>query len=184
MQRRYGPKAITFDNNKVNYFPEKWLKPEKLVVVHAPSSPIIKGTPLVRAAIKKLQLEGYDFEYVELIGVPNVVVLNELKRAHIILNEFYAFVPGVFGIEAMSNNAVLLCSADRRIEPTLFEGANEAWVVTPYWLIYDKLKEVLDSPIDQLKRQADEGTLWARKYCTYSFSREYLNSVISEIKSC
>lgn len=180
IERKCHPFLYFADEKKIQYIPEKY-KRDKKVVLHAPSSPIIKGTPIVRAAIKQLQEEGYDFEYVELIGVPNTQVMSELAKAHIVLNEFYAFVPGVFGVEAMMNNAVLLTSADKNLEPTLFEGANDAWVVTPYWQIYNNLKQALDSSMDELKEQADNGTRWVEKYCTYEFSAKYLNQVIDDL---
>lgn len=168
------------DERKIRYVPEKFSQEQK-VVLHAPSSPIIKGTPIVRAVIKQLQEEGYDFKYVELIGVPNSQVMAELAKAHIVLNEFYALVPGVFGVEAMMNNAVLLTSADRNLEPTLFEGANDAWVVTPYWQLYNKLKSALEADMRDLQVQADKGTAWVEQYCTYSFSADYMNKVIEQI---
>ncbi|TLX45199.1 hypothetical protein C1E24_20150 [Pseudoalteromonas phenolica] len=180
IERKCHPFLYFADETKIQYLPEKY-KQDKKVVLHAPSSPIIKGTPIVRAAIKQLQEEGYDFEYVELIGVPNTQVMAELAKAHIVLNEFYALVPGVFGVEAMMNNAVLLTSADSELEPTLFEGANDAWVVTPYWQIYNNLKQALDSSMDELKDQADNGTKWVEKYCTYEFSAKYLNQVIDDL---
>ncbi len=167
--RKTFPFLYFYPDDRICRIPSKWENKKYLIVVHAPSSPLIKGTPLVRAAIKKLVMEGYVFEYIELIGVPHLTVLETIKRAHIVLNEFYAFVPGVFGVEAMAANAVLLTSADREIEPTLFEGANEAWVVTPYWMIYEKLKFQLDHP-DSLQSQADRGTEWVRRYCSYSSS--------------
>lgn len=169
------------DESKILKNTDKYCENDKLIVVHAPSSPLIKGTPLVRAAVKKLKEEGYEFAYTELIGVPNSEVLEALRKAHIVLNEFYAFVPGVFGVEAMMNNAVLLTSADKNIEPTLFGDANEAWVVTPYWLIYDKLKIQLDKPMADLKKQADKGTEWVEKYCTQSFSSKYINDAIRSL---
>lgn len=169
------------DDGKICFLPEKFQNNLKKIIVHAPSSPIIKGTPLVRAAIKKLQEEGYVFEYIELIGVPNTRVISMLKKAHIALNQFYAFVPGVFGIEAMMNNTVLLTSADRNIEPSLFEGANEAWVVTPYWRVYDNLKEQLEKPMEELKIQADKGTAWVTKYASSSFSSAYMQNILNSL---
>lgn len=180
IERNCHPFLYFADERKIQYLPEKFQQETK-VVLHAPSSPIIKGTPIVRAVIKQLQEEGYDFEYVELIGVPNTQVMAELAKAHIVLNEFYALVPGVFGVEAMMNNAVLLTSADRELEPTLFEGANEAWVVTPYWQLYNNLKYALESPMEVLKDQADKGTQWVEQYCTYEFSSNYLNNVIEQL---
>ncbi|MBD9484618.1 hypothetical protein IB229_16685 [Pseudomonas sp. PDM14] len=179
MSRETFPFLYFYPDENIRRAPCKWKDTTLPVIVHAPSSPLIKGTPLVRAAIKKLMLDGYDFEYIELIGVPHSTVLETINRAHIVLNEFYAFVPGVFGVEAMAANAVLLTSADRGIEPTLFEGANEAWVVTPYWMIYENLKLQLDHP-DALQDQADRGTSWVREYCSYSASsarfREYVDA--------
>jgi len=172
------------EKKQIREYPDKFSNNEIVKIVHAPSSPIIKGTPLVRAAIKKLKEEGYIFNYVELIDKPNKVVLEELSTAHIVLNQFYAFVPSVFGIEAMANNAVLLTSADKNIEPSLQGEANEAWVVTPYWLVYDKLKEQLDKTMLELKEQADKGTEWVKKYCTEEYSAKYLNNVINEITNC
>lgn len=179
IERETLPFLYFYPDERIRRVPSKWQEVKSLVIVHAPSSPLIKGTPLVRAAIKKLILDGYDFEYIELIGVPHSKVLETIKRAHIVLNEFYAFVPGVFGVEAMAANAVLLTSADREVEPTLFEGANEAWVVTPYWMIYENLKSQLDHP-DTLQRQADRGTSWVQEYCSYSSSsarfRDYVDA--------
>lgn len=181
---------ITRDTKPFLYFVEesnivvstnKFSDGKELVVLHAPSSPIIKGTPLVRAAVKKLKDEGYQFRYVELMGVPNSDVLDALKNAHIVLNQFYSFIPGVFGIEALMNNTVLLTSADKNIEPSLFGEANDAWIVTPYWQIYEQLKKQLDTPMKDLKRQADKGSAWVKKYCTQSFSSKYINNIIKSL---
>jgi hypothetical protein len=151
----------------------------EIIVLHGPSSPLIKGTPIVRAAIKKLQAEGYKFKYVELINVPHEQMLTTLKSAHIVLNEFYAFVPGVFGLEAMASSCVLLTSADRTIEPTLDEGANEAWKVTPYWSVYDNLKLYLDNP-EMMKPQATAGYMWAKQHCTYAAGAKKIKDIIND----
>ena len=151
----------------------------EIIVLHGPSSPILKGTPIVRAAIKKLQVEGYKFKYIELINVPHKQMLDTLRSAHIVLNEFYAFVPGVFGLEAMASSCALLTSADSTIEPTLDEGANEAWKVTPYWSVYDNLKLFLDNP-EMIKPQAIAGFNWAKKHCTYTVSGKKMNDIIND----
>ena len=158
---------------------EKFNNPNEVVVLHAPSSPIIKGTPLVRAAIKKLTVEGYIFKYVELINAPHEKVLKELQKAHIVLNEFYAFVPGVFGLEAMASNCALLTSADEYVETTLPNGANKAWYVTPYWNIYDNLKFFLDNP-EKIKTQAIAGFEWAKKNYQYDAAVSKLNEIVND----
>lgn len=148
-------------------------------IVHAPSSPIIKGTQIVRASIKKLQENGYKFKYVELKNVSNSKVLEELRNAHIVLNEFYAFTPGVFGVEAMANHCALLTSADSVIETCLPSDSNEAWFVTKYWQVYDNLKLLLDNPI-LIKKYADRGFDWVIRNASYSVVKKRLMRDLSE----
>ena len=157
---------------------DKYKNVETIKIVHAPSNPIIKGTPLVRAAIKKLKSEGYNFNYVELINVPHERILSELRGAHIVLNEFYAFVPGVFGIEALAAHCALLTSADCMIETSLPKDSNAAWMATKYWKIYDNLKYLLDNP-SEIKKYADTGFEWAKRNWAYSIVRENLRNTLS-----
>lgn len=148
-------------------------------ILHAPSSPIIKGTQIVRAAIKKLTIEGYAFEYTELIGAPNEQVLSTLRDSHIVLNEFYAFVPGLFGIEAMAAHCALLTSGDPSIETSLPSDAAGAWMITKYWQIYDNLKYMLDHP-EEVKLIADAGFEWAYKHWRYSVVKEQLQEILAQ----
>jgi hypothetical protein len=159
-----------FPDDQIRENPGKWRDLDRLTVVHAPSSPIVKGTPLVRAAVKALKEDGFEFDYVEIIGKPNSEVREILLHAHIVLNEFYAFVPGVLGVEAMAANAVLLTSADPEIEPSLGDAASTAWVVTPYWRIYEVLRATLTDRAS-LQRQADQGTAWTRENCSATACR-------------
>lgn len=177
-ERPTHPPMYFFPNERIAHRPDKWRDPLHIVIVHAPTSPVIKGTPLVRAAIKRLREEDYVFEYVELTNQPNAVVLATLERAHVVLNQFYAFIPGVFGIEALAANTVMLTSADGSLEPSLPAGANDAWVVTPSWRIYENLKAVLDDP-SSMQRQADAGTAWVEENCSRSVDRSRLLSILS-----
>ncbi|MGO4343144.1 glycosyltransferase [Pedococcus sp. 2YAF34] len=153
--------------------PEKWRDLARPLVVHAPTSPIIKGTPLVRAAVKGLHEQGFEFEYLELSNQPNSAVLDVLSRAHVVLGHFYQFIPGIVGLEAMASNCVLLTSADADIEASLPPGANEAWVVTPSWLIRENLERLLSRPKD-MQSQADKGTAWVAAHCSRSVDRSRL----------
>ena len=156
---------------------QKFTQLDSIIIVHAPSAPIIKGTQLVRAAIKKLQLEGYYFEYVELQNVSNEKVLETLYHAHIVLNQFYAFMPGLFAIEAMAAHCAVLTSADKNIEKNLPEGANEAWFLTRYWEVYGNLKQLLDNP-ELIKEYADRGFSWAYTNYRVSHISKYLNELL------
>jgi hypothetical protein len=128
--REHSPLKSRFKNGRVK-------------VVHAPTSKLIKGTALVRSVVKKLKSEGWDFEYVELFDAQREQIFFHLQDADIVLNEFYSFLPGVFGVEAMYFKCALLTSADSGIEKWLPSGADHAWMKTRYWEIEQNLKLLL-----------------------------------------
>jgi hypothetical protein len=168
-----------YDEKKFNKNSDIFKVIKKVKILHAPSKPLVKGTSLVRAAIKKLIVEGYDIDYVEIQNMPNEVVLEHLKSTHIVLNQFYVFVPGVFGIESMANNCAVLMSADPSIETGLPQDSKDAWMITRYWEVYDNLKYLLDNP-KKIKYYADNGYNFAYKHYTYEAAGEYINKVLVE----
>lgn len=153
---------------------------ERLVVVHAPSSPVIKGTQLVRAAVAQLQSEGYDFEYLELQDVTNSAVRAALARAHIVLNEFFAFVPGVFAIEAMAAGCAVLTRAEERMEPQLPPGSDEAWLVTRHFEVERHLRLLLDDRA-RITAQATAGREWVLRHAVSSVSGAVLNHKLQAV---
>ena len=179
LQSRQYSWPCMYDKSKFFKNNSKFLNLVSIKVLHAPSSPLFKGTSLVRAAIKKLEIEKYNIEYIELQNMPNRVVLEHLKSSHIVLNQFYAFTPGLFGIEAMANHCAVLMSADPSIETGLPQKSKDAWMITKYWEVYDNLKYLLDNP-DKIKYYADNGYDFAYKYCTYEAAGKYINSVLKE----
>jgi len=147
------------------------------LVVHAPTAPAIKGTDRVRAAVQQLRDEGYDFEYLQLEGVRNDEVLRTLRRAHIVLNQFYASMPGQLGFESLASRCVLLQSADETVERTLPAGANEAWLVTGPEEIADHLRGLLDEP-SRWRDQAERGWEWAWRHYSMSQAGPALNAIL------
>jgi hypothetical protein len=166
---------------KNNFFKniEKYDNLDCIKILHAPSSVLFKGTSLVRAAIKKLEIAGYNIEYIELQNTPNNLILEYLKSSHIVLNQFYAFTPGYLGIEAMANYCAVLMSADPSIETSLPQNINDAWMITKYWEVYDNLKYLLDNP-KRIKYFANNGYEFAINHYTYEVAGEYINKVLKE----
>lgn len=152
---------------------------DKIIVVHAPSKPIIKGTAAVRAAIEAARLSHPELEYRELTGVDNHQVVAELREAHIALNQFHSYVPGVFGIEAMANRCVMVSSADPLVETDL-EDAEGAWVVSTGTQLATTLQRLLDSP-ELLEAQARRGHDWARAHASASATGARLRRLLDEL---
>jgi len=148
----------------------------RIVVLHAPSNPTIKGTPVVRAVMGRLCTRYAHVEYRELEGIPNSEVLGALDEAHIVLNQFYAQMPGVFGIEAMARACVMVCSADPDIETDLAD-ARGAWIVAAPDDLEARLSELLDAP-QRLREQASRGLDWARGHASASASAASLAAIL------
>lgn len=70
-------------------------------IVHAPSRPLAKGSHVFRQVIDELRGEGFEIEFVELVGVTNARVLEELSSCDFILDELYSDTPmAMFATEA------------------------------------------------------------------------------------
>ncbi len=158
---------------------DKFEAPERIVVVHAPSNPLLKGTDVVREVMARITQSHPQVEYRELIGVPHEQVLAALDEAHIALNEFYASVPGVFGVEAMARRCVLVTSARFADEPDLGEDADDAWVIADVDSLHDELRTVLAHPAE-MAAQAERGWNWAKRHASASASTKALNQALSE----
>jgi hypothetical protein len=160
--------------------PGKFANLSPIRVVHATTAPVIKGTPLVRAAVAQLKAEGYEFEYRELIGVTNAEVKEALANAHIALNQFYGFSPAVFGVEALAAGCAVMMSADENVESDLPAGSNECWVVTKHHEVYSNLKRLLDDP-SQLEKIALNGRAWAEKYAMRAGAGAIMMSTLNAV---
>ena len=177
IERPTEPFPYFFPNEDILRDDSKHSDPGPRIVLHAPSSPIIKGTQVVRAAVQRLRAEGYEFDYREMSGVAHAEVLTALREAHIVLNEFYAFVPGVFGVEAMASNCALLTRADESIETSLPPGSNEAWIVTAAGDIYSELRALLEHP-ERIAPQAAAGRAWVEAHATVSASGTRVRTIL------
>lgn len=159
-----------FEQEKIHNCMQKFDSLKTIKILHAPSNPNVKGTPVVRSVIKKLKADGYHFEYKELIGVKNSVVIDELQTSHIVLNQFYLLIPGIFGLEAMANCNAVLMSAKPEDFPYEF---NDAWLQTTDWQLYDNLKHLLENPTE-IKKYAANGY----KYISINFGKEKIKKYL------
>lgn len=148
------------------------------VLSHAASSPVIKGTQLVRAAITRLRKEGYVFEYNELIDADNVTVVETLQRTHISIGHFYGFTPGIYGVESLAATCALVTSASEHLELTLPKGSDDAWFVTSHDEVYQHLRELLDDPA-RTRELALRGYKFARENFSASANADRLNEVLA-----
>lgn len=152
---------------------------ESIRVLHAPTQFFFKGTNLVRAAIKRLKEEGYDFIYEEIHGKPNDYVLRALQDSHVVLNQFYAITPGLFGMEAMASGNMVLSSTSNLLNKDM--PPNCPIFYTNYSTIYDNLKYILDNP-NIMEDYAIAGRHYVEKYFEVGYLRTRIKEVLSTIE--
>lgn len=171
-----------YDRRNFHFLKNKFMNTKEIKILHAPSNPMVKGTPLVRAAIKKLRVLGYRINYIEIQGKSNVDVLNELKNSHIVLNSFYGlgYTIGAFGVEALANYNCLLTSISSEIPevetPNLWKHLNYVCVNTKYWEIFDNLKFLLDNP-SKIEEFASRGYEFALENFEYKKAKKYFETI-------
>ena len=75
----------------------------RIRVLHSPSDPDAKGSARIRAAAEELAGEGLPIDYVEVSGQPHAVVLDELVKADLVVDQLYSDTPMAgFAAEAAS----------------------------------------------------------------------------------
>lgn len=66
---------------------------DKFRLLHSPSHPFAKGTDRIRIAVENLIEEGWDIEYIELQGVPNATVLEEIEKCDLVVDQIFSDTP-------------------------------------------------------------------------------------------
>ena len=94
------------EKEKVNYVKKD---NSKVCILHAPSSKKGKGTFEIREILDEIRKEGYDFEYVEVSGMPHNEVLKQMVNADIVIDQMYSDTPiSGFGTEAAINGVPVI----------------------------------------------------------------------------
>lgn len=133
-------------------WPEEW-KPRysdyskaKTVILHAPTKQNVKGTAYVTEAIKRLQSEGYDIEFMLLQNIPHDEVMQYYEKADLVIDQLLVGWYGGFAVECMALGKPVMCylrEEDLQYIPAQMKQEMPIIRVTPQSL-YDKLKATLD----------------------------------------
>ena len=71
----------------------KYSSSRAIRILHCPSSPQVKGTDAIRAAVAALKSEGHVIDYTEITGKPNSTVMKELAECDFIVDQLYSDTP-------------------------------------------------------------------------------------------
>jgi glycosyltransferase involved in cell wall biosynthesis len=94
---------------------------ERLVVVHAPSDRIVKGTATITAAVESVA-RTVPLELRVLTGVPYRTVTSALRGADIVIDQMGSASASMFALDAMRAGVPVLSRVDRRAFAPFHEG--------------------------------------------------------------
>ncbi len=119
---------------------------------HAPSNRAVKGTDLILASLKQLELEGYQFELILVEGLSNAEAKERYKTVDVLVDQLFAGWYGGLAVELMAlGKPVVVYIRDEDLKFLPPEMANELPVirVTPDSIL-EILRKVLDTPREDL----------------------------------
>lgn len=98
---------VTVDLARWSVGRERRPKGVPLRVVHSPSNPVLKGTPLILPTLEKLSQEGIiEFRLVQ--GIPSTEMPRIFAESDVMLDQFRAGSYGVAACEAMASGCVVV----------------------------------------------------------------------------
>lgn len=71
--------------------PPEWSGPVR--ILHAPSDRRVKGSDVIASAVAQLAADGASVELVEVSGVSNAAVLEQITRCHLVVDQLFSDTP-------------------------------------------------------------------------------------------
>ena len=172
---KYADMVITHDEELRNHIPHKKLyitplriditkfnpvypevEKEKVIIVHAPSDYIAKGSKYVLESIEKLK-KNYCIDFILVEKKTQKEALEIYKKADIIVDQFFAQTYGVFAVEAMAMGKPVVGYISDEIKKT-FPDSMPIVSAT-----IDNMTEILEELIKNGKMRRELG-ISGRKY--------------------
>ncbi|MEK4514790.1 glycosyltransferase [Paenibacillus sp. FSL H8-0122] len=87
---------------------EEWKPNERLLIVHAPTNPGLKGTEVILKAIEALK-EQYDFDFQLVQGMSHEQAKEIYQKADLIIDQLHIGSYGLLAVESMAFGKPVIC---------------------------------------------------------------------------
>lgn len=133
----------------------------KVKIFHAPSNQKAKGSTEIKSVLKELENEGYEFEYVELSGVPHDEVLKTMAEADLVIDQLYADTPlAGFATEASLNGVPVIVGG---YYAEYYDSVPQNPIAPTIFCVPEMLKSKIIELLDNKQLRKELGTK-AREY--------------------
>ncbi len=130
---------LPIDIGKIRY---NNLPNAKPIIMHAPTNEELKGTAYILEAVKRLEQEGYSFDFRLCKDMSNTQVRELLSEGDIAVDQLFSAVGGLFAAEAMAAGCAVLGGNIPQVS-----GISDLPIIhTDPTNVYDNLKLLLENP--------------------------------------
>jgi glycosyltransferase involved in cell wall biosynthesis len=100
---------IAVDASKLRSKLPRRVNPDQFVIGHFPNHGYFKGSKYLEAAIRKLQAEGHNIEFLQLSGKPNEEIREAMSEIDVLVDQLVSGSFGLTAIEAMALGCPVIC---------------------------------------------------------------------------
>jgi glycosyltransferase involved in cell wall biosynthesis len=153
---------------------------DKIIIMHAPTDRIFKGSTIIEECIEKLINEGYPIEYNMVQGVTHEQLMLEYQKANIFIDQISTGWYGTASIEAMAFGVPTLVFYDPLYSKYIDYYDEIAAINIDKDTIFSKLKEILDQP-EQLEALSFKMRAFVEKYHSVEKITDRLVEIYQEL---
>lgn len=175
--------AIDTDRVRPDDQRKRVIEKKGIRILHAPNHMSIKGTEFLEKAIKRLLDDGYKIDYVRIQSKPNAEVLEEIRKADIVVDQLVMGWYAMFAMETMACGKPCICYIRQDLEDLyvklgLLEKGEIPLISATTDTIYDILKDLLDHP-GVLEKIGER----SREYVVKRHSLDYIGEFYAKINN-
>lgn len=146
-------------------------------ILHAPSHPFAKGTPVIKQAVGRLVEEGFELELLELQGVPNAHVRKEIMKCDFVIDQIFSDIPMAgFALEAGANGKPTIVGGEHLDELKKFvpQGMWPPTIICKPNQIEQTIRFLLLNPKEILIRGTEAQNFVREKWSADKVAESYL----------
>jgi glycosyltransferase involved in cell wall biosynthesis len=147
------------------------------IIIHAPSNEEGKGTAYIIEAVKRLEKEGYSFDFRLCKDMSNTQVREILSEGDIAVDQLFSVGGGLFAVEAMAAGCAVLGGNI----PELSGISNLPIIHTDTTNVYHNLKLLIEKP-DLRQELGRKGRIYAERYHNHRKIAEDILRLLTEDK--
>lgn len=156
---------------------------DEIKILHATNHPHFKGTEYIKQAVRELSQSGVKCSLKILEGTENKIVLREVDKSDIVIDQLLAGAYGRLAIEAMALGKPVMCYL-REDFIKIYPQWNQCPIINVNIdTLKDKILEFISLSINKRQEIEDKSKEYIEKFHSPKYVGEKLSAIIQEVVS-